>query len=117
MKHMILIHSNHAAESAWATGKGDELRAAHDAIIGELRASGEFIDTSELDMKAAKVVRTGDGLSVTDGPFAETTEWIGGYYLVDCASLDRAVEIAALFVEARYAAVEVRALVEHEGAP
>jgi len=114
MKYMILIHSSQAAESAWASGVGDGLRAAHGAIIGELRASGEFIDTSELDMKAAKVVRTGDRLSVTDGPFAETTEWIGGYYLVDCASMDRAVEIAARFVEARYAAVEVRALVEND---
>jgi hypothetical protein len=112
MKYMILIHSNPACETALGSGAGEELLTAHGAIIGELRTSGEFIDTSELDIKAAKVVRTENGLSVTEGPFAETAEWVGGYYLVDCASMDRVVEIAARFPEARYAAVEVRALVE-----
>jgi hypothetical protein len=113
MKYMILIHSSTEMETTLAAGLDQELEATHGAIIGELRASGEFIDTSELDLTAAKVVRTGDGLSVTEGPFAETAEWVGGYYLVDCASMERVVEIAARFVEARYAAVEVRALVEH----
>jgi hypothetical protein len=115
MKYMILIHSSQATETALAAGLDEELGAVHGAIIDELRASGEFIDTSEFDMRAEKIVRTGDGLSVTDGPFAETTEWIGGYYLVDCVSMDRVVEITARFVEARYAAVEVRALVEYAG--
>ena len=113
MKYMILIHSSEATETALAAGLDEELTAVHGAIIGELRASGEFIDTSELDMTEAKIVRTGDGPSVTDGPFAETTEWIVGDYLVDCASMDRVVAIAARFVEARYAAVEVQALVEY----
>ena len=76
--------------------------------IGELRASGEFIATNELDTTAAKVVRT------ADGPFAETAEWVGGYNLVDCASMGRVVEIAARFVEARYTAVELRAIVDNE---
>ena len=49
----------------------------------------------------------------TDGPFIEAKEWVGGFYLVDCASIDRAVEIAGRFVEARYSPVEVRQLV-HE---
>ncbi len=114
MKYMILIHASQATETALAAGVGEELVATHGDIIGELRASGEFIDTSELDTTAAKVVRSGAGLSVTDGPFAETAEWVGGYYLLDCASIDRVVEIAAHFVEARNNAVEVRALVEHE---
>lgn len=115
MRYMILIHSSQATETALAAGLDEELGAVHGAIIGEVKASGEFIDTSELDTRAAKTVRTGDRLSVTEGPFAETTEWIGGYYLVDCASMDRVVEITAHFVEARYAAVEARALVEYAG--
>ncbi len=114
MKYMILIHSSAEMETALGAGLGEELDATHGAIIGELRASGEFIGTSELSTTVAKVVHTGDGLSVTNGPFAESTEWVGGYYLVDCASIDRVVEIAARFVEARYAAIEVRALVEHK---
>lgn len=113
MKYMILIHSSKATQTAMAAGLEKEMGAVHGAIINELQASGEFIDTSELDTNAAKVVRTGEGLLVTDGPFAETTEWVGGYYLVDCVSMDRVLQIAARFVEARYAAVEVRALLEY----
>lgn len=68
------MHHTTSTRGGAAAGLEEELGAVHGAIIGELRASGEFIDTSELDMRAAKIVRTGDGLSVTDGPFAETTE-------------------------------------------
>ena len=113
MKYMILIHSGVALEEALGNGVGAELQQTHGAIIGELQRSGEFLDTSELATAGAKVVRTGEGLAITDGPYAETTEWVGGYYLLDCATIERVVEIAGRFVEARYGAVEIRPLVEH----
>jgi hypothetical protein len=77
----------------------------------ELTASGELVDSNELGVPGARVVRTGGGVTrVTDGPFTEGKEIVGGYYLVDCASIDRAIEIASRFVEARYTPIEVRPL-------
>ena len=111
MKYMILIHTSAASDLAIQSESLAEFEDAHGAVIGELSTTGELIDTHELAVAGAKVVRTNGGLSVTDGPFAETTEWVGGYYIIDVASENRAIEIAARFVEARYAAVEVRALV------
>ena len=111
MKYMILIHTSAASDLAIQSESLAEFEDAHAAVIGELSTTGELIDTHELAVPGAKVVRTNGGLSVTDGPFAETTEWVGGYYIIDVASENRAIEIAARFVEARDAAVEVRALV------
>ncbi|WP_150306910.1 YciI family protein [Planctomonas psychrotolerans] len=112
MKYMILIYMSDAIERAIiADGVLDELDATHGTVIGELTASGELIGSHELAVPDAKVVRTAGGLSVTDGPYAETTEWVGGYYLIDARDEDRAVAIAARFVEARYGTVEVRRIV------
>ena len=65
------------------------------------------------DPDTATTVRVRDGETLTtDGPFAETKEQLGGYYLIDCASLDEALEFAARIPAARRGAVEVRPLVE-----
>jgi hypothetical protein len=62
-------------------------------------------------VRTAKTVRVRKGQRlVTDGPFAETTEWIGGFDLLDCASLDEAIEIASKHPMARFGAIEVRPL-------
>jgi hypothetical protein len=62
-------------------------------------------------VRRAKTVRVRKGqLLVTDGPFAETREWIGGFDLLDCASLDEAIEIASKHPMARFGAIEVRPL-------
>ena len=108
MKYMILIYASDASERAIQNEALDEFETAHGSVIAELSSSGELIDTHELAIPDAKIVRTNGGLSVTDGPYAETTEWVGGYYLVDVADKERAIAIAARFVEARYATVEVR---------
>ncbi|WP_159433617.1 YciI family protein [Agrococcus sp. Marseille-P2731] len=105
---MILIYSSARSEAALRADAHDAFRAAHDGLIDELAASEELLDTHELSLHGAKVVRTGDEPSVTDGPHMGATEWVGGYYLVDVADEGRALEIAARFVEARYASVEVR---------
>ncbi|WP_413320145.1 YciI family protein [Agrococcus sp. 1P02AA] len=105
---MILIYSSASSEAAIHADAHDAFRAAHVDLIDELSASEELLDTHELSLDGAKIVRTGDGLSVTDGPHMAATEWVGGYYLVDVADEGRALEIAARFVEARSATVEVR---------
>jgi len=109
MRYMILIHSNAKAEAAWAAGGKAALDATHGAVIGELMASGEFVDTNELDVEDVVVIGHHDGEPVvTRGPFTEGTEWIGGYYVVDVADRERAVEIAGRFAENAYSPIEIR---------
>jgi hypothetical protein len=83
--------------------------AAHGALQQELKASGEFVDTNELPVDNAKIVRTKGGVSdVTDGPFVEIKEIVAGYYIVECAGIDRAIQIAGKLGEAEFGLVEVR---------
>ncbi len=115
MRYEILIYNNVECEAAITGELKEEFENAHGTIIRELTESGELIETNELSMEAAVVVRadrrTPHRVHTTDGPFIESKEWVGGFYLVECASLDRAVEIAGRFVEARFSPVEVRQLV------
>ena len=109
MRYMILIHSNDTAETAWADGEKAALDATHGAVIGELMASGELVDTNELDVEDVVVVGHHNGEPVaTRGPFTEGTEWIGGYYIVDVVDRERAVEIAGRFAENKYSPIEIR---------
>lgn len=110
MRCMILIYSSASSEAAIRADAQDAFRAAHDELISELSASGELVDTHELAVDDARIVRTGDGVTIADGPYLGAAEWVSGYYLIDVAEDARALEIAARLVEARYATVEVRRL-------
>jgi len=111
MKYMVTIYNNAEASAAIEGDARAEFERAHKQIGEELKASGELVDSNELGVPGAKIVRTGGGTTtVTDGPFTEGKEIAGGYYLVDCVSIDRAIEIASRFVEARYTPIEVRPL-------
>lgn len=112
MKFMITIYDNDDSEAAYTGEFREEHQRVHGEVQEELTASGELVDSRELSVTEAKVVRLHDGaVAITDGPFTEGRELVGGYYIVDCASLDRALAIASRFIEARYAPIEVRALV------
>ncbi|WP_152690882.1 YciI family protein [Jiangella alkaliphila] len=92
---------------------GDDLMRAHHALTDQLVASGEYVASSGLTVEAARTVRVRDGVpAVTDGPFTEAKEVLAGYYLVDCASVERATEIAALIPEAALDLVEVRRVLD-----
>ena len=123
MKFMLLIYSNPAnwepvGESphgeALSEAERRQFAAAHTALQAELTESGERIGGAGLAVPAeATTVRSHDGeLEATDGPFAETKEHLAGFYLVECASRERALEIAARLPDARLTAVEVRQVVE-----
>jgi hypothetical protein len=79
-----------------------------------LREAGLFVGTGQLTpVDTATTVRVREGeTEILDGPFAVTKEYLGGYYLVDCADLDEALKLAARVPIARYGSVEVRPLVE-----
>ncbi len=118
MKYLLLIYGN---EKIW----GKMTEAEHTKMMGEfmqfsqaIGASGHYKAGSQLQPTAtAKSVQVRDGKRlVTDGPFAETREQLGGYYLIEAKDLDEAIEIAARIPSSRLGTIEVRPLVE-VGAP
>jgi hypothetical protein len=116
MRYQILIYNNPEFDAGFNGELRDEVDSTHATVIRELTEAGELIATDALSTEAAVVVRTDahtHRVHTTDGPFIETKEWVGGFYLVDVANIDRAVEIAGRFVEARYSPIEVRQL-EHD---
>jgi hypothetical protein len=89
--------------------------AFYQGISDELRSSGELLATEALaDISLAKRVTVSDsaGAVASDGPFAETKELLAGFYLVDCETEARAIEIAGRFPEAEFGLIEVRPVLE-----
>lgn len=119
MKYMLMIYNNPATYEAWSDEERAALFGEVDALMAELQASGEWVGGEGLmDAALAKTVRVRDGVpAVTDGPFVEAKEQFAGYLAVDCASIDRAVEIAARWPDAQHFAMEVRPMVEPDAAP
>ena len=110
MRYMILISTDDDARQQW-DADGTVFDDAHRAVSAELQRTGELVDGNELDPDDATVVGTYRGSAVsTRRPFTEGVETVGGYYVVDVASRDRAVEIAGLLAETRFSPVEVRRL-------
>lgn len=109
MRYMILIYSDEAADAVWAAGGKDRVDAAHAAVFQELQESGELVDGNELDTTDVAVIGRHRGETITSrGPFTEGTEWVGGYYIVDVANRERAVEIAGRLAEVDHSPVEIR---------
>ena len=117
MKYMILIHSNPTTRELWESFPAEEKSegfAAYAALYAELVASGELVVSEALsDPSLAKTVHITDGTTITtDGPFAEAKELLAGFFLVDCESEARAVEIASRIPEAPFGVVQVRAIMD-----
>jgi hypothetical protein len=108
VKYVVLIYGNPASRRAWE-GMSDDQRAAglahYQRLNDDLDASGERIVSERLAFpELAKRV----GPLATDGPFAEAKEFLAGFYLLDCESEARALEIARRIPEASFGVVEVR---------
>jgi len=88
-------------------------------LAHELKANGQFLATSPLQpVSTATSVRVRDGKRlVTDGPFAETREQFGGYFMIDAKDLDAAIGVAARIPGARVGTVEIRPVIEIPGLP
>ncbi|HWM04858.1 MAG TPA: YciI family protein [Actinophytocola sp.] len=113
MKYLILIYSNPESRAIWDSFSHEDRLAglgAYEALDAELVASGEMVASEPLDDPAKSTrVRVAEGRALTtDGPFAEVKEYLVGFYLVECADRERAVEIAAKVPEAELGLVEVR---------
>ena len=119
MKYLCLIYEN---ERNWETMPKEE----SDAVMGEyftftenLRTSGRYVAGEALQpTPTATTVRARGGkVSTTDGPFAETKEQLGGFYLVEANDLNEAIQIAARIPSARYGSIEVRPVVDFSQQP
>lgn len=114
MKYLMLIYQN---EKEWDAHTEDEVQKIYQEygkLRQELIDSGHFVGGSQLHpIATASSLRVRDGKPlITDGPFAETHEQLGGYFLIEAKNLDEALTIAARIPSAREGTIEVRPLVE-----
>jgi hypothetical protein len=116
MKYMLLIYSN---EDAWTDDERQHCFEESTALTHELNNKGQFLGASPLHpISAATSVRIRGGKRlVTDGPFAETHEQLGGYFLLDVRDLDEAIAVAARVPVAKKGTVEIRPVLELTGLP
>lgn len=116
MKYMLLVYSD---EQAWTDEEREHCFAESTKLTHELNERGQFIAASPLQPVAtATSIRVRNGKqTVTDGPFAETREQLGGYFIVECKDLNEAIAIAGRIPAARKGTVEVRPVFELAGLP
>jgi hypothetical protein len=108
MKYMLLIYSD---ENCWADGEREACMQESGRVCDELAAQGKLLDASPLELvSSATSLRIRDGRQITDGPFAETTEQLGGFYLIDVETREEAHEIASRLPPAKKGTVEIRPL-------
>jgi hypothetical protein len=109
MKYMLLIYG---AEDCWTDEERTACMIESMGICRHLESEGKYVASSPLhSVKTATSVRVRDGRKqITDGPFAETTEQLGGYYIIDVDNLDEAISIAQRLPPAKKGTVEIRPL-------
>ena len=116
MKYMLLIYM---AENAMTEDERQHCYQESTQLAHDLNAKGQFVATAPLQPVATATsvkVREGKRL-VTDGPFAETREHLGGYYVVNASNLDEAIDIAGRIPGARVGTVEIRPVLEIPNLP
>ena len=114
MKYMLLIYDDEKTFAKMNQADLGRMYAEYGQFTQEIKASGNHVSSSQLQPVAnATSVRIRDGKKMlTDGPFAETREQLGGYYLITAKDLDEAIAIAARIPSARQGTIEVRPIVE-----
>ena len=116
MKYMLLIYAD---ENAWTDAEREKCYVESTQLAHALNSSGQFLGTSPLQpVSTATSVRVREGKPlVTDGPFAETREQLGGFFMIEAKNLDEAIGIAARIPGARKGTVEIRPVVEIPNLP
>jgi hypothetical protein len=118
MKYMLTIYGDPSEWDGATPEEGAQLMAAYEALDRELQEAGALLGGEALQRpETATTVRVRDGERLlTDGPFAETREQLGGFYLLECANLDEAIGWAAKIPNAADGSVEVRPVMDYEAA-
>jgi hypothetical protein len=116
MQYLLLIHDDEAQWGQFSEDVRNAYMQEYFAYTNDLRSSGALVTASQLQPSAtATTVEVRDGETLTtDGPFAETKEQLGGFYLIDVESQEEAIEWAARIPSARSGKIEVRPLVMRE---
>jgi hypothetical protein len=116
MRYLLTIYGDESGFGDVTPEEGAQVMAAYEAFGRETTEAGAFISGEGLQPTAmATTVRVRDGeRMLTDGPFAETREQLGGYYLLECANLDEAIGWAAKIPGAATGSVEVRPVMDYE---
>jgi hypothetical protein len=116
MKYMLLIYSD---EKTFTEGERAECMAESTELCHELQAQGKFLGASPLhSVTTATSVRIRGGKKlITDGPFAETAEQLGGYYIIDVKNLDEAIAVASRLPPVNKGTVEIRPIFELDMLP
>lgn len=113
MKYMALIYSNPADEPKYGTPEFQAMMGGYFALNEALKAAGAWVDGEALQgTETATTLKVRGGKTETmDGPFADTKERLGGYYIMECKDLDEALRYAAMIPTATHGSIEVRPLV------
>ena len=116
MKYMLLIYSD---EQIWSEADREHCYQESARFAHQLQSNGQYLDASPLHPTSmATSIRVRDGkLLVTDGPFAETREQLGGYFLIEAKDLDEVISLAGQIPGARVGTVEIRPILEIKGLP
>lgn len=114
MRYMMLIYSDEEAEARRSAEEQEAVMQRYYAFTDEVRQRGALQAGDPVQpTSTATTVRLQDGKVVTnDGPYAQTPEQLGGYYILDCANLDEAIELAAKIPAATEGAIEIRPIME-----
>ena len=116
MRYMLLLYGEEGLDPAPDSAEMQKMMDAYAAFSQEVQERGVFRSGEPLQsVTTATTVRVRDGDSlVTDGPFAETKETLGGFYILDCKDLDEAIEFAAKVPAALTGSVEIRPIMEFD---
>jgi hypothetical protein len=110
MKYLCLIYSEESFRQTMSKADGEAMMAEYGDFSAAIQKSGHFLAGNRLEPTGAAVtIRIRNGkVSTTDGPFAETKEALGGYYLIDARDLNEAIQVASRIPGARVGSIEVR---------
>jgi hypothetical protein len=116
MRYALLIYHNEAANMQMSEAEQQALMGAYNAFTEEIQKRGIMQAGEALQpISTATTVRVREGKTLsTDGPFAETKEQLGGFYIIEAENLDDAIELAAKIPDAKGGSIEVRPLMEFE---
>jgi len=114
MKYLCLAYEEESKLAAMSESEWEVLRNETLAYVDELRQNGHLLITEPLQsVRTAATVRVRNhNVSITDGPFAETKEQLGGFFLIEAKDLNEAIQVASRWPSARFGSIEVRPLQE-----
>jgi hypothetical protein len=118
MKYLCLIYDEERKLDAMSKSESEAFMGEYFAFTNQVKESGQYVAGEALQpVKTATTIRVRDGrLLTTDGPFAETTEQLGGFYMIEARDLNEAIQVAARIPSARIGSIEIRPVVDFSAA-